>query len=368
MTDLKFNFGTDIIVIRSCYHADGADLLAIAGEGSVEVIQCSNTAIRPLAYFLVGVRVSSIAWSPKTVSPSASDRWILELAISTHDFGLHILSKSNDSLESIRKFGGGLTGHHARVNDITFVGGQEDIARHVATVSDDRNLIVWDLRPSVTNNLESCEDPQPSGCQPTALVIPFAHPLCSVSSHASTSKELLVSDTRGSVFLIDWRKDPSDSDKEVFSHQSILELVHPRSLSDALANTSKSLFGYASWRTDDPSIVGAVFGSEFAVWDMGKLKGGKPFAIGPAFSEGGHKFRWCPSLPEYFAISTSAMTSNGGVISVYSIHHLQAQTATIQIAPQPHRVIDFDWIGNRGTPRLAAAVGRDVFIFPISLD
>lgn len=53
---------------------------------------------------------------------------------------------------------------------------------------------------------------------------------------------------------------------------------------------------------------------------------------------------------------------------VHSTHHLQAQTATIQIAPQPHRLVDFDWIGNRGIPRLAAAVGTDVLIFPISLD
>ena len=36
------------------------------------------------------------------------------LAVSTHDFGLHILRKSNNSSETTQRFGGGLTGHHAR--------------------------------------------------------------------------------------------------------------------------------------------------------------------------------------------------------------------------------------------------------------
>lgn len=40
MTDLRFNFGTDILVLRSCYNPDGSDLLAIAGEDSLQVIQC----------------------------------------------------------------------------------------------------------------------------------------------------------------------------------------------------------------------------------------------------------------------------------------------------------------------------------------
>ena len=99
MTDLRFNFGTDILVLRSCYNPDGADLLAIAGEDSLQVIQCvstqlawfvcdrigdtpipyqSNTAIRSLACFRVGLRVTAIAWSPRTVSPSSSDGWFLE--------------------------------------------------------------------------------------------------------------------------------------------------------------------------------------------------------------------------------------------------------------------------------------------------
>lgn len=100
MLDLKHVYGTDVLVLRSCYHHDGSDLLSIAGDGSVQIIQCvrrlispatgdwylnilsvvsqTDTSIRPLAYFAVGLRVTAIAWSPRSVSPAASDEWFLE--------------------------------------------------------------------------------------------------------------------------------------------------------------------------------------------------------------------------------------------------------------------------------------------------
>lgn len=109
-----------------------------------------------------------------------------------------------------------------------------------------------------TDEEELCEqniaDYPASRPQPTALVIPFAFPLCSVSAHASTSKELLVSDSRGSIFLIDWRKDPNDDKVDAFSHQNIIELVHPRTLADASSNIPKHLSGWAAWKTDDPNM------------------------------------------------------------------------------------------------------------------
>ena len=115
----------------------------------------SSSELSSLAFFNLGLRTTAIAWSPRSVSPDVSDDWLVEcvplihcllhipfslsplsrLVISTHDFGLHLLTKSEDSPERIMSFGGGLTGHHGRINDITFVGGQDDNARHVATVS-----------------------------------------------------------------------------------------------------------------------------------------------------------------------------------------------------------------------------------------
>ena len=58
------------------------------------------------------------------------------IAAASADFGLYLLTKSQDEGENIFPFGGGLSGHHGRVNDITFCGGGgEDSTRYVATVS-----------------------------------------------------------------------------------------------------------------------------------------------------------------------------------------------------------------------------------------
>lgn len=73
-------------------------------------------------------------------------------------------------------------------------------------------------------------------------------------------------------------------------------------------------------------------------------------------------------MPEYFAISTDQATMKGAIINVSNIYHLKSQPASITIAPRPHRIIDFDWLATKGTPRLVAGVGKDLYIFPISLD
>lgn len=63
----------------------------------------------------------------------------LRLAAATEDFGLHLLTKKADAEESIFPFGGGLSGHHGKVNDMTFCGGWgEDNTRYVATISGTR--------------------------------------------------------------------------------------------------------------------------------------------------------------------------------------------------------------------------------------
>lgn len=58
------------------------------------------------------------------------------LAVAAADFGLHLLTKSSAEDEFIFPFGGGLSGHHGKVNDMSFCGGRShDSARYVATVS-----------------------------------------------------------------------------------------------------------------------------------------------------------------------------------------------------------------------------------------
>jgi len=36
---VRINNGSDVFVVRACYNVDGADLLAVAGEHSVEVFR-----------------------------------------------------------------------------------------------------------------------------------------------------------------------------------------------------------------------------------------------------------------------------------------------------------------------------------------
>lgn len=38
--------------------------------------------------------------------------------------------------------------------------------------------------------------------------------------------------------------------------------------------------------------IGATYGSKFALWDLGKLNGGKPTMSGTSFTEGGNRFRF----------------------------------------------------------------------------
>ena len=60
---------------------------------------------------------------------------ISRLVVATHDFGLHLLTKANEEEENVFRFGGGLTGHHGRIHDLAFVGGEDRSARHLASVS-----------------------------------------------------------------------------------------------------------------------------------------------------------------------------------------------------------------------------------------
>ena len=60
----------------------------------------------------------------------------LRLTAASTDFCLHLLTKSSSFRENVFPFGGGLSGHHGKINDMTFCGGRsEDSGRYVATVS-----------------------------------------------------------------------------------------------------------------------------------------------------------------------------------------------------------------------------------------
>lgn len=376
--DIRYNHPTLIHVLRACTNDDATDLLAIGGEHSVDVLLVTDSTCHSLASFHIGSSITALAWSSATISPTSSDQWLIELTAASADFGLHLLTKSPTANENVFPFGGGLSGHHGKVNDMTFCGGRsEDSARYVATVSDDKMLMVWDLQPTVdiSSSVPSTVQSPPQNAspsptdrpQPTTYVIAFPHPLATINSHPSTSKEFLVSDYRGSIFLTDWRSDLQDIDPSNWRHSSLLELVEPYTLSDSTMGFSTQWQGSVAWRRDTTDIIGAVYGPRFSVWNTSSLFGGKPFASGVSFPEGGHRFRWCPTFPEYFAISTQS-PDKGAVVNIHNTNYLQAQPTVFNIYPRPHTVRDFDFLSLRGIPRIAAAVGRTLVIFSIGVD
>jgi hypothetical protein len=128
--------------------------------------------------------------------------------------------------------------------------------------------------------------------------------------------------------------------------------------------------------------VGASQGSRFAIWDMSKLRGGKPIHTGISFQDGGHAFRyvpsiytraihclspcnsWCPTNPDYFAIAAHSV-KRGAVLHVHNIGYVNAQPSIINVAPRPHRIRDFDFMALRGQPLLAIAFSQRVAVFSI---
>ncbi|KAJ7632334.1 WD40-repeat-containing domain protein [Roridomyces roridus] len=340
--------GSNIHALQAARSEDAIGLVAIGTDHSLEVVIIVERTIKSIASFHIGSRVTSLTFSPRTVSPSFSDDWFIELAVASADFGLHLLTQSRNGDQEIYRFGAGLSGHHGRVNDITFCGGKgEDSIRYLATVGDDKMLMVWDLYPGPgivdSSGVLGSSSPPPR-LQPTAYVIAFPHPLTTVSAHPSSSKEFLVSDARGCLFLTDWRSNDEDEDWRM------IELIEPH----ALSSMNPAIPG------DNSDIIGAVYSSRYSLWDISRLQGGKP-VTGPTFPQGGHRFRWCPTIPEHFAISTQS-PSKGATVAVYTTARHAPQT--ISLAPRPHFVRDFDWLGNS----IVAAIGRKLVVVEVRME
>jgi hypothetical protein len=119
---------------------------------------------------------------------------------------------------------------------------------------DDKVLMVWDLEIRTAGRSPSAVSDRAGDCssldrpQPAVYAISFPHPLTSVSSHPRSSKEFLVSDNYGTIFLTDWRSDPGEDPR----HLNVIELVEPRALSDAVSGLGST--GVAAWRADNPDV------------------------------------------------------------------------------------------------------------------
>lgn len=110
--------------------------------------------------------------------------------------------------------------------------------------------MVWDLNPAINIHSPLDEDDIPERPQPTVYVVPFPHSLTSVNSHPTTSKELLVSDCRGSIFLTDWRTEWEENEHDAWRNSSVVELTEPRALASPVISKKSKWTGSVSWRRD----------------------------------------------------------------------------------------------------------------------
>ena len=53
---------------------------------------------------------------------------------------------------------------------------------------------------------------------------------------------------------------------------------------------------------------------------------------------------------------------------MYNTSYLSAAPTVFAVAPRPLYVCDFDFIAQKGIPRIAAAVGRELVIFYIGVE
>ncbi|KAI0317750.1 hypothetical protein OF83DRAFT_1083385 [Amylostereum chailletii] len=382
--DLRYEYTSPVRVLEACHNPDACDLIALGGDNSVDVVQIGPNACSLLASFHLGTRVTAIAWSSRSLSPATSEPVLLELAAATADFGLHLLTKSGSSDPVTFAFGGGLSGHHAPVTAMAFCGGPSSPSvssvapstsaptdRYVATVSDDKMLMVWDLYPALDiPSVLASASPTTSATpmsfstdytrpQPTAYATPFPHPLTAVTAHPSSAKDLLVADARGAIYLVDWRSEVADAD--IGARRHVIELVEPRALADGAAPG-----GSIAWARDNADLIGAAYGSRFVLWDISKLQGGKPALTGPSFPDGARRFRFSSSPSPHFALIPSR--SVGAALHIHATAFPHAPPAVLALGGRPLRVGDFDFltepggIGARG-PRVAAGVGRSVIVF-----
>ncbi|KAJ3502027.1 hypothetical protein NLJ89_g9071 [Agrocybe chaxingu] len=171
---------------------------------------------------------------------------------------------------------------------------------------------------------------------------------------------------------------------DALRHSSVIELVEPSVLAAACMGSTKQWSASVDWRVDAIDIIGGVYGTKFALWDISKLRGGTPTVTGNTFPEGGQIFRqvfftllpctsfsffhsWCPTYPEHFAISTQSPTK-GAIIHVHNCNFVHAPPTPFVIRPRPHFIRAFDFLSMGGIPRIAAAVGRSVIVFSIGVD
>lgn len=158
----------------------------------------------------------------------------------------------------------------------------------------------------------------------------------------------MLSDSRGTLSVLNWMELDEEEDAtsgarpeaiQLWRGHRVAEFIDPEYLGRSAQGISTAWGGGASWKPSDPEIFGATYGSKWHIWSQKSLQGGKPIESGDAFPEGGHrfryasrlrplwhidannimKFRWCPTNPRLFAVSTTSPLA-GAVVKVFDVN------------------------------------------------
>jgi len=80
MMDFFYQLPTIVHAIKTSATEHAKDLIAVGGDYSVDVLHISHTGIYLLASFNIGLPITALAWSNKSVSPSSRADWSIECA------------------------------------------------------------------------------------------------------------------------------------------------------------------------------------------------------------------------------------------------------------------------------------------------
>lgn len=105
---------------------------------------------------------------------------------------------------------------------------------------------------------------------------------------------IMVLDATGVIRILDWLSassteaaKPSEIDGlSDASKHTILTFSDPRSLAGSLTH-AKRAHGAAAWKSQDPNVFGALLDGRWCVFDLRRLSGGKPIAVGEAHGSDG---------------------------------------------------------------------------------
>jgi len=335
-------------VYRVKWSPSSPDLVAAGTSNSLHILRLDPKYTPSLVTdFRLGSRVTHLSWGPTLVSEDGKNLTLrIEVLVACADQKMRLLTyqiptDSHPGGTRRRCFGQSNSGHAGRITSVAWcaVPGYANVIGSAAT---DKCVLIWNLESSVDteegDSEETISPPTPT------LIGPFKSTPMTISFHPTSSSRLMVYDANGTIKLIDWTKP---------GRPIVICLIEPRTLVNQLncLNPVGDCLGMADWKADEADVFGALNGNRWAVWDMRSTRAGTPLAAGEVWGPSvvADVFRWSPSHPRMFAISSSsphAANSGTGAIQVYYLSFPQAPR-TVQLAGHPTqartRVHDFDW-------------------------